>query len=45
MGRIRADETAENAIWIWAASDNLRRGAALGAVGIAERMAELAGGG
>lgn len=36
VGRIRRDFTCENALWLWAVSDNLRTGAATNAVKIAE---------
>lgn len=36
VGRIRRDFTRENALWLWAVSDNLRTGAATNAVKIAE---------
>lgn len=36
VGRLRKDETAENAFWFWCSSDNIRKGAALNAVQIAE---------
>ncbi|NMO53010.1 aspartate-semialdehyde dehydrogenase [Actinoplanes sp. TBRC 11911] len=43
VGRIRADETAENGLSFFVANDNLRKGAALNAVQIAELVAaELA---
>ena len=38
VGRIREDISQENGIELWIVSDNLRRGAALNAVLIAERM-------
>ena len=38
VGRIREDISQENGIEMWIVSDNLRRGAALNAVLIAERM-------
>jgi aspartate-semialdehyde dehydrogenase len=38
VGRIREDETIENGINMWVVSDNLRKGAALNAVQIAERL-------
>ena len=38
VGRIRADDTAPNAINMWVVSDNLRKGAALNAVQIAELL-------
>ncbi|NLE12013.1 MAG: aspartate-semialdehyde dehydrogenase [Actinobacteria bacterium] len=40
VGRIRIDPTAENALHLWVVSDNLRKGAALNAVQIAELLAE-----
>ena len=39
VGRIRADETAPNALALFCSSDNLRKGAALNAVQIAELVA------
>ncbi|MBM4387813.1 MAG: aspartate-semialdehyde dehydrogenase [Deltaproteobacteria bacterium] len=38
VGRIRRDFSVENGINMWIAADNLRKGAALNAVQIAERM-------
>lgn len=38
VGRIRADESAENALNLWVVSDNLRKGAASNAVQIAELL-------
>jgi aspartate-semialdehyde dehydrogenase len=38
VSRIRDDITAENAISLWCVSDNLRKGAALNAVQIAELL-------
>ncbi|HAK59652.1 MAG TPA: aspartate-semialdehyde dehydrogenase [Nitrospiraceae bacterium] len=38
VGRIREDESIENGINLWLVSDNLRKGAALNAVQIAERL-------
>ncbi len=38
VGRIRADPSAEHGLALWAAGDNLRKGAALNAVQIAEEM-------
>ena len=38
VGRIRADETIENGLNMWIVSDNLRKGAALNAVQIAELL-------
>ncbi|MDI3404242.1 aspartate-semialdehyde dehydrogenase [Streptomyces cavernicola] len=44
VGRIRADETAENGLSLFLSGDNLRKGAALNAVQIAELVAaELKG--
>jgi aspartate-semialdehyde dehydrogenase len=40
VSRIRDDMTADNAISLWCVSDNLRKGAALNAVQIAETMVE-----
>jgi aspartate-semialdehyde dehydrogenase len=40
VGRIRLDPTAENAMNLWVVSDNLRKGAALNAVQIAELLVE-----
>jgi aspartate-semialdehyde dehydrogenase len=39
VGRIRADETTENALALFVSGDNLRKGAALNAVQIAELVA------
>lgn len=41
VGRIREDESIENGINLWIVSDNLRKGAALNAVQIAEKMLEM----
>ncbi|OGQ06469.1 MAG: hypothetical protein A2W38_00685 [Deltaproteobacteria bacterium RBG_19FT_COMBO_58_16] len=38
VGRIRKDESVENGINLWIVSDNLRKGAALNAVQIAELL-------
>ena len=38
--RIRADNTIENGINLWVVSDNLRKGAALNAIQIAEVIIE-----
>ena len=44
MGRIRRDETVENGLALFCSNDNLRKGAALNAVQIAELVAaELRG--
>ncbi len=37
-GRLRSDPSEENSFWLWAVSDNLRKGAALNAVQIAESL-------
>ena len=42
VGRIREDESIENGINLWVVSDNLRKGAALNAVQIAEKLIETA---
>jgi aspartate-semialdehyde dehydrogenase len=42
VGRIREDESIENGLNMWIVSDNLRKGAALNAVQIAERLIETA---
>ena len=41
IGRIREDTSAENAIDIFCVSDNIRKGGALNAVQIAEKMREM----
>jgi aspartate-semialdehyde dehydrogenase len=38
VGRIRADESAENSMNLWVVSDNLRKGAATNAIQIAELL-------
>jgi aspartate-semialdehyde dehydrogenase len=38
IGRIRKDPFVKNGLWLWIVSDNLRKGAALNAVQIAERL-------
>lgn len=38
VGRLRKDPSAENGLHLWVVSDNLRKGAALNAVQIAERI-------
>jgi aspartate-semialdehyde dehydrogenase len=43
VGRIRDDESAENALNLWVVADNLRKGAALNAVQIAEYLVERGG--
>jgi aspartate-semialdehyde dehydrogenase len=42
VGRIRRDPTVENGLALWIVNDNLRKGAALNAVQIAERVLEAA---
>ena len=42
VGRIREDESIENGINMWIVADNLRKGAALNAVQIAEKLVEMA---
>lgn len=41
VGRIRQDPSAENALDLWVVADNIRKGAALNAVQIAEKMIEM----
>ena len=41
VSRIREDITAENGLAFWCVSDNLRKGAALNAVQIAEKLIEM----
>ena len=38
VGRIREDETQPNTLNMWVVSDNIRKGAALNTVQIAERL-------
>ena len=40
VGRIREDESIANGLNLWVVSDNLRKGAALNAVQIAEMLIE-----
>ena len=40
VGRIREDESIANGLNLWVVSDNLRKGAALNAVQIAEKLIE-----
>jgi aspartate-semialdehyde dehydrogenase len=42
VGRIREDESLENCINMWIVADNLRKGAALNAVQIAEKLVDMA---
>ena len=41
VGRIREDSTVPNALNLWVVSDNIRKGAALNAVQIAEKLIEM----
>jgi aspartate-semialdehyde dehydrogenase len=41
VGRIRQDPSIENALDMWVVADNIRKGAALNAVQIAEKMIEM----
>jgi aspartate-semialdehyde dehydrogenase len=41
VGRIREDSSAPNTLNMWVVSDNIRKGAALNAVQIAEKMIEM----
>lgn len=43
VGRIREDESIEKGLNLWIVADNLRKGAALNAVQIAEKLIEMAG--
>ncbi len=38
VGRLRKDPSEKNSFWLWSVSDNLRKGAALNAVQIAEAL-------
>jgi aspartate-semialdehyde dehydrogenase len=42
VGRVRADDTVENGLNMWIVADNLRKGAALNAVQIAEKLVQYA---
>ena len=42
VGRIRTDESRANCLNLWIVADNLRKGAALNAVQIAEKLIEMA---
>jgi aspartate-semialdehyde dehydrogenase len=44
VGRVREDETIEKGLNMWIAADNLRKGAALNAVQIAEKLVEYSEG-
>jgi aspartate-semialdehyde dehydrogenase len=41
IGRIRPDPFVKNTLWLWVVSDNLRKGAALNAVQIAEHLIKI----
>ncbi len=41
VGRLRGDESADNALNMWIVSDNLRKGAALNTIQIAEHLAGM----
>ena len=41
VGRIREDDTVPNGLNIWVVADNLRKGAALNTIQIAEKMIEM----
>lgn len=41
IGRLRKDDTAGNSAYMWVVADNLRKGAALNAVQIAEKLINL----
>jgi len=41
VGRIRKDETCPNGLWLWIAGDQIRKGAALNAVQIAECLSGI----
>lgn len=41
VGRIRADETVESGLNLWLSADNIRKGAALNAVQIAEQLFDV----
>ena len=40
VGRIRRDESVLHGLWFWVVADNLRKGAALNAVQIAELLVD-----
>jgi aspartate-semialdehyde dehydrogenase len=44
VGRVRIDESVENGLWMWVVADNLRKGAALNAVQIAELLLDESSG-
>jgi len=41
VGRIREDESIDNGLNLWIVADNIRKGAALNAVQIAEKLVEM----
>jgi aspartate-semialdehyde dehydrogenase len=41
VGRVREDVSCENGIAMWVVADNIRKGAALNAIQIAEKMIEM----
>jgi aspartate-semialdehyde dehydrogenase len=41
VGRLRRDESVQNGLSFWVVADNVRKGAALNAVQIAERLVLL----
>ena len=41
VSRLRRDPSRKNAFWMWVVADNLRKGAALNAVQIAEELITL----
>ncbi len=41
VGRLRADNTVKNGIYMWVVSDNLRKGAATNAIQIAEKIIDM----
>jgi len=41
VGRLRRDPFVKNGLWLWVVSDNLRKGAALNAIQIAEELIRL----
>jgi aspartate-semialdehyde dehydrogenase len=40
VGRVRRDDSVRNGLWMWVVADNLRKGAALNAVQIAELLVD-----
>ncbi|MDA1260778.1 MAG: Asd/ArgC dimerization domain-containing protein, partial [Planctomycetota bacterium] len=41
VGRVRRDPTHPRRLWLWQTADNLRRGAAVSAVKIAEELLSM----